>query len=187
MIASGLGRILRSVRAGERHSVAHHPALQAVPETIALESAWFRSGEPMPLESTCMGLGKNISPPLAWNGVPAETVELAMVMEDLDAPLPWPAVHMIACGIPPQRTALAEGALAAGAAEVRFGRGTLGTQGYIGPGPLPGHGPHRYVFYLLALDRPSQFNAPPRLGKFLEGIAGAIAAYGRLTGAYEQK
>jgi Raf kinase inhibitor-like YbhB/YbcL family protein len=181
-----LGRLLRNVHAGDRHSLAHHPALSGVAETISLESAWFVNGGQMPLASAGSGVGKNTSPPLMWNKIPAEAAELAIILEDLDVPLPRPVVHMIACRISPERTSMAEGALAKGAKDVFFGKSPVGTQGYMGPGPVPGHGPHRYVFYLLALSRPTEFQSPPKRKEFLANVAGTVIAYGRLTGTYEQ-
>jgi Raf kinase inhibitor-like YbhB/YbcL family protein len=181
-----LGQLLRSVRAGDRHSVANHPALNGVPETISLKSASFLNGGPMPLRSSGSGVGENISPPFTWSGIPAETVELAIIMEDLDAPLPRPFVHMIAYGISPDSTGLAQGTLASGTRDVYFGKSTVGAQGYMGPRPVPGHGPHRYVFYLLALKSYTQFRSPPRLKQFLKDVMGTVVAYGHLVGTYER-
>jgi Raf kinase inhibitor-like YbhB/YbcL family protein len=181
-----LGRLLRGVRAGDRHSVANHPALNGVPETISLESAWFLNDGHMPLGSAGIGVGENISPPFTWKGIPAEAVELAIIMEDMDAPLHRPFVHMIACGISPDRTGMAEGTLAHRTRDVYFGKSTLGAQGYMGPRPVPGHGPHRYVFYILALNRYTKFQSPPKLKEFLKDVTGTVVAYGHLVGAYER-
>jgi phosphatidylethanolamine-binding protein (PEBP) family uncharacterized protein len=181
-----LGRLLRNVHAGERHSLAHHPAMSGVPETISLESPWFLNGKEMPLRSAGIGVGDNVSPPFTWMGIPAETVELAILMEDLDVPLPRPVVHTIAYGISPDGGGMAEGAFNFGKADVAFGRGTLGNQGYAGPRPIPGHGPHRYLFHILALNRPSRFTSTPRAKEFLKGIAGTVVARGQLAGTYEQ-
>jgi hypothetical protein len=46
-----MGRILRGVRAGERHSASNDTALLGVPEVISLESDWFLNGTQMPLRS----------------------------------------------------------------------------------------------------------------------------------------
>jgi|SRR5258708_607643 len=62
----------------------------------------------MPLRSAGIGVGENISPPLSWSGVPAATAELAILMEDPDAPLPRPFVHMITYRISPDKSGLAE-------------------------------------------------------------------------------
>jgi hypothetical protein len=84
MNARWIGRILRGVRAGERHSASNHAALFGVPEMISLKSEWFLNGKQMPLRSAGIGVGENISPPLSWSGVPGGTVELAIIMEDRD-------------------------------------------------------------------------------------------------------
>jgi phosphatidylethanolamine-binding protein (PEBP) family uncharacterized protein len=181
-----LGRLLRGVRAGELHSVANNSALNGVPETIFLESAWFLNGEHMPLSSAGIGVGENVSPPFTWRGIPAETVELAIIMEDLDSPWPRPVVHMIACGISPDCAGMAEGTLAPTTSDVCFGKGTVGAPGYGGPRPVPGHGPHRYVFYILALNRHAKFQVPPTLKEFLKDVMGTVIAYGRLVGTYER-
>jgi phosphatidylethanolamine-binding protein (PEBP) family uncharacterized protein len=181
-----LGRLLRGVRAGERHSVANDPVLNGVPEKISLESAWFLNCGDMPLASAGVGVGENISPPFTWRGVPAETVELAIIMEDMDSPWPRPVVHMIACGISPDRTGITEGTLAPGARDVYFGKGTLGAPGYAGPRPVPGHGPHRYVFCILALNRHTKFQSSPKLKEFLKDVTGTVVAYGHLVGTYER-
>jgi phosphatidylethanolamine-binding protein (PEBP) family uncharacterized protein len=110
--ARWIGRILRGVRSGERHSASNHAALVGVPEVISLKSEWFLNGKQMPLRCAGIGVGENISPPLNWSGVPARTVELAVIMEDPDAPLPRPFVHMIAYRISPDKSSVAEGALA---------------------------------------------------------------------------
>ncbi len=186
MNARWIGRILRSARAGERHSASNHGALLGVPEIISLKSEWFLNGTPMPFRSAGIGVGENVSPPLSWSGVPVGTVELAMIMEDPDAPLPRPFVHMIAYRIAPDKSGLAEGALALEATGVAFGRSTAGAQGYMGPRPVPGHGPHRYIFQILALSRCTAFSSAPKLKAFLGGISGTVIGRGMLVGTYER-
>ena len=110
MNARWLGRLLNRVRAGDRHSAWNHTGLCGVPEVIALRSDWFEDGKPMPLRSAGIGVGDNISPPLDWNGVPDGTIELALILEDPDAPLPRPFLHLIAYGIPRDLKRLPEGA-----------------------------------------------------------------------------
>jgi len=184
--ARWIGRILRGVRAGERHAASNHSTLLGVPEMISLKSDWFLNGKPMPLRSAGIGVGENISPPLSWSGVPTVTAELAILMEDPDAPLPRPFVHMIAHRISPDISSLAEGALAYEAIGVAFGRSTAGAQGYMGPRPVPGHGPHRYIFQVLALSRCTAFSSAPKLKAFLNAIAGTVIGRGVLMGTYER-
>jgi Raf kinase inhibitor-like YbhB/YbcL family protein len=186
MNARWIGRILRGVRAGERHCASNHAALFGVPEVISLKSEWFQNGKQMPLRSAGIGAGENISPPLSWSGVPAGTLELAILMEDPDAPLPRPFVHMIAYRISPDKSGVGEGSLAHRAPGVAFGRSTAGAQGYMGPRPVPGHGFHRYIFQILALSRRTVFSSAPKIKVFLDGISGSVIGRGILIGIYER-
>jgi Raf kinase inhibitor-like YbhB/YbcL family protein len=186
MNARWLGRLLRGIRAGERHSILKHPALTNVPNVISVKSEWFHNGEAMPRRSAGVGVGENVSPPLTWSGVPAETAEIAIILEDPDAPRPRPFVHMIAYQIAPNLRMLAEGALNREARDVLFGKSTTGARGYMGPRPVPGHGPHRYCFYVLALDRPAGSLRAPKLKTFLKSISGRTIGYGCLVGIYER-
>lgn len=186
MNARWLGRLLRGIRAGERHSILKYLALTHVPNVISVKSEWFRSGEAMPLRSAGVGVGENVSPPLTWSGVPAGTQEIAIILEDPDAPLPRPFVHMIAYHIAPNNRMLAEGALNREARDVLFGKSTTGAKGYMGPRPVPGHGPHRYCFYVLALDLPVGALRAPNLRTFLKSISGRTIGYGCLVGIYER-
>jgi Raf kinase inhibitor-like YbhB/YbcL family protein len=184
--ARWIGRILRGVRAGDRRSASNHAALLGVPEVISLNSEWFLNGKQMPLRSAGMGVGENISPPLSWSGVPAGTVELAIIMEDPDAPIPRPFVHMIVYRIAPDQAGFAEAALTRVARDMAFGESTTGVQGYMGPRPIPGHGPHRYFFQILALSRRTAFSSAPKLKAFLDGIRGTVIGRGILIGTYER-
>ncbi len=103
-------------------------------------------------------MGDNISPQLSWRGQPPGTVELALVMEDPDAPLPRPFVHLVTTGIPPMLEGIAEGTLSDGAHQFLMGRNMLRQTTYAGPRALPGHGVHRYVFELFALNRKLSFS-----------------------------
>jgi hypothetical protein len=74
---------------------------------ISLKSEWFPDGGEMPVRCAGKGVGADISPPLGWDGVPDGTKELALIMEDSDAPLPRPFVHLIVYGIPGESLILA--------------------------------------------------------------------------------
>jgi phosphatidylethanolamine-binding protein (PEBP) family uncharacterized protein len=138
-----IGRALHRFRAGSRYSAWNHPALVRVPDVIHLRSEWFNEGGEIPIRAAGKGVGDNISPPFTWDGVPAGTIELALLMEDLDAPLPRPFVHLIAYGIPGHLNGVPEGALGPSGGAFRFGRNTNGSHGYMGPRPIRGHGTHR--------------------------------------------
>ena len=68
--------------------------------------------------------GGNTSPHLRWEGFPPETKSFAVTVFDPDAPTGSGFWHWVVFDIPAD----------------------------IGAGPPPGHGPHRYVFAVHALD-----------------------------------
>src|SRR5258707_2602432 len=101
-----IGRILRGVRGGERHSASNHAALFGVPEVISLKSEWF------PMEDRChfvwreWGRRKYLSSfKLEWrpsgNGRTGDHGRSR-------CPLPRPFVHMIAYRISPDKSSVAE-------------------------------------------------------------------------------
>jgi Raf kinase inhibitor-like YbhB/YbcL family protein len=149
--------------------------------------------------------GGNVSPALAWSGVPEGTRSLALMVHDPDAPTGSGFWHWTVFDIPASATGLARGAgnraasLPAGA---RAGindyqdTGANGGNGnYGGPCPPAGEGAHRYVFtlYALSVDQVAQAaGIPPTgtpalygfvlnrgLGKAVLGKASFTATYGR--------
>ncbi|MVU81479.1 YbhB/YbcL family Raf kinase inhibitor-like protein [Nocardia sp. ET3-3] len=133
--------------------------------------------------------GRDVSPALSWSGVPEGTAQLLLVVEDQDAPFGGPFVHALAlldAGI----GELPSGALASGSAPegVEMLRSSWG-RGYMGPAPVPGHGPHRYVFQLFALTEPVTLTGgrSPGSAKPREVLAAARAhGRGRIDGFYER-
>jgi Raf kinase inhibitor-like YbhB/YbcL family protein len=141
----------------------------------------------MPARCAARGVGDNVSPALRWSGAPVETRAFALIVEDPDAPTPRPIVHALALDIPGDRDGLAEGALAPGADPgFALGRGAFSRVGWSGPRPIAGHGPHAYVFQLVALARPLGLGANADLADALAAMTGAALARGRLTGFYER-
>lgn len=167
-----LGRMLRTWRAGAEYRVGEDIRFAHVPREIALRSEAFANGATMP--------NSRISPPLDWSGVPSHTETLALVVEDVDAPLLRPLTHALAYEIDPHTTALPAGAL--GGEGVTLGINGIGRRSYLPPAPLRGHGPHRYVFTLLAVDYVPRFDQPPTRGRLLDAVAGHVLALGELIG-----
>lgn len=180
-----IGRLLRTVHAGDAHLAWQHPQLQSE-ASLSLTSSAFADGAAMsaPQAAAATG-GENRSPPLAWSGVPATALQLALIVEDPDAPLPRPVVHAVIAGIDPQLDGLAEDALRA-PSTLKLGKAFLGRIGYSGPAPVPGHGPHRYLFQLFALDRRLSLPAAPTRAQLVAAMAGHVVARGRLVGCYER-
>ena len=180
--------MLRGVRAGERGLLWNSEAGRDAPASIELVSDAFENGTSIPRRHAGEGVGENLSPPLAWRNIPRETVELALVIEDPDAPLPRPFVHTIVTAIPPEVTRIVEGVLAEGLQHPGvFGKGTFGGRGYRGPSPVRGHGSHTYVFQLFALAAPLPGDrAPISRAQMAKAMAGIVIARGRLDGTYER-
>jgi phosphatidylethanolamine-binding protein (PEBP) family uncharacterized protein len=187
---SFMGTLLKNRRAGEAHLAWNLPTL-AGPETLQLSSAAFADGAPVPAEHAARRVGgRETSPPLSWSAPPAGTAELLLVIEDIDAPMRKPFVHLLAL-VEPTVTALAAGALSAetAAGGVRLLRSTMG-RGYVGPAPIKGHGAHRYVVQLFALGAPAAADAASAAGDsprdLLGTVPGPVLARGRLTGSYQR-
>ena len=154
---------------------------------LTLTSPAFKADSLIPPQWT--SAGENLSPPLEWTGVPAETKEFGLLCLDPDAPMPGGFVHWIVYGISPDQRRLPEGLPTAGVISsallyqaIRQGRNSLLNVGYTGPNVPPRHGPHRYGFRLYALDRPSSL--PPGAGRaaFFRAIRGHVIDEARLIG-----
>jgi Raf kinase inhibitor-like YbhB/YbcL family protein len=180
--------MLGRVRAGERGLLWNSQEVRDVPTSIDLSSDAFETGASIPRRHAGQGVGENLSPPLAWRNIPRDAVELALVIEDRDAPLPRPFVHTVMTAIPAEVTRLSEGVLVEGLEHPGvFGKGTFGGRGYRGPTPVPDHGPHTYVFQLFALAAPLPANrASLSRARLAKAMAGIVLARGRLDGTYER-
>jgi len=145
--------------------------------SFLLTSTAFAPGEPIPVTYTCDG--SNLSPPLAWGGVPEGTVELALTVVDPDAN---GFVHWVMAGIDPSVQAIAEGAVPDGAVQAT---NDAGRPGWTGPCP-PRGAPHHYVFTLYALAAPSGLRDGVRGRDALGTITGLHAPSATLTGTYQR-
>ncbi len=176
-----IGRILRPIRSGAGRSPLNRSGLWA-PDTIRLTSPSFADGTAMPIRHAGRGVGEDISPALQWAEVPEPAVQLLLLLDDIDVPLPFPLMHSVAV-LDPARTGLAEGEFVDGT--VRVVPTLLSKHGYAGPRPIPGHGPHRYRFHLLALDRTVGADATT-VKTVLAAGDGHVLARGTLTGTFER-
>lgn len=176
-----LGKLLRKFRAGEARSPLSAPGFAGL-AAIEVTSPAFTDGGTIPQKHAGKGVGENVSPALAWTGVPSDARHLVLILDDVDVPLPRPLLHTVAV-IEPSVKGLAEGGLTPGAPGLRLLRAFGNT--YLGPRPIPGHGPHHYRFILLALDVrvPDDIVAANSL---LDAISGHVIGRGVLTGSYER-
>lgn len=118
---------------------------------FTVTSTGFADGGPLP-DAQVYARG-NRSPELSWSGAPEGTKSFAVTCYDPDAPTGSGFWHWTVANIPADVTELAEGAspggLPKGAVE---GRTDFGEPGFGGAAPPPGHGPHRYIFTIFAVD-----------------------------------
>ena len=145
---------------------------------FALESTAFENAEAIPSRHSCEG--EDVSPPLRWSNVPEGTRSLALVVDDPDAP-GGVFTHWVAWGLDPAAERLDEGEPAP-----REGGNDFGTRGYRGPCPPPGHGRHRYVLRLYALDAEPELAAGAAKAELEQAIAGHVLTTAELVGTYER-
>ncbi|HTO48118.1 MAG TPA: YbhB/YbcL family Raf kinase inhibitor-like protein [Burkholderiales bacterium] len=154
--------------------------------TLKLMSAAFTQGGEIPSKYTCEG--QDLSPPLAWSGVPANAKSLALIVDDPDAPDPaapkmtW--VHWVLYNVPTSVSSLPETAtpLPAGTLE---GLNDWKRTGYGGPCPPVGR--HRYFHKLYALDTVLPDLGRPSKAKLEARIKGHVLAQAELVGTYEKR
>jgi Raf kinase inhibitor-like YbhB/YbcL family protein len=155
-------------------------------DTMQITSPVFDHQGMIPAKYTCDGA--DISPPLAWQGIPENTRSLALIVDDPDAPDPaaprmiW--VHWVLYNIPPTLTGLEEGAadhLPAGIHQANndFRRTRYG-------GPCPPVGKHRYFFKLYALDKALDLLANAAKTDLEKAMQGHILMKAELVGLYQK-
>ena len=163
------------------------PTRGEVAMSLVLRSSEFEHGGTIPRRFTCEG--EDVSPPLAWSGVPPGTKALALIVDDPDAPDPahprqtW--VHWVLYDVPPAAsvlpTAMKASALPPG---TREGVNDWGRTGY--GGPCPPIGRHRYYFKLYALDAPLGDLHRPTKAQLEQAMEGHVLAHTELMGTYQK-
>ena len=135
---------------------------------MTLTSSAFADGAAIPKKHT--GEAEDVSPALSWSKAPEGTKAFAVICHDPDAPLvsaggTYGYVHWVKYNLPASCNALAEGS------EVGTGgKNDFGNTLYGGPMPPPGHGTHRYYFWILALDTELKLPAWLTLWQLLDKV-----------------
>ena len=158
------------------------------PSTINVTSKTFLANGPIPRANTPMGANTSIE--LSWTGVPSAAKELALLIEDPDAPFPKPFVHWVLWGVSPTTTSLPAG-LPTTPTLPSLGVAKQGTNdfkkhGYGGPQPPLGHGVHHYHVQLFALDTTLSLQPGASRDDLATALKGHVLAEGELVGTYEQ-
>ncbi len=148
------------------------------PDRITVTSPAFAGGGTIPKRYSCDG--DELSPPLRWSGVPAAARELALLVEDPDAPS-GTFVHWVLFKLAPDLHGLAAGRVPAGA---RQGNNSAGDSAWAGPCPPGGDAPHHYVFTLYALRAPLSQPNGASADEVRTAVGDAAIARGQLVGRF---
>lgn len=140
-----------------------------------VSSPAFAEGGDIPSQYTCEGA--DAPPPLTLHEPPAGVGSYALIMDDPDAPR-GTFTHWLAYDIP---------------ADIEFDptrgktlRNDFGRDGYGGPCPPPGHGPHRYHFTVYAVDVKTLPIEGSRKADLERALEGHVVATAKLTGRYKR-
>jgi Raf kinase inhibitor-like YbhB/YbcL family protein len=151
---------------------------------FTLSSPAFSAGGPIPRAHTCDGADQ--SPPLTWTGVPAGARQLAIIVDDPDAP-GRTFVHWVLYGLSPAAGGLPPGV----PRDAQLKRPVVALQGlndfrrtgWNGPCPPPGPA-HRYVFTLYALDTELDVPAGATAAALRAAMQSHVIAEVQLVGRY---
>ena len=146
---------------------------------LTLSAPAFAQGKPIP--ATYAFAGKNISPELRIENVPANAKSLAVIVDDPDAPVGlW--THWLVWNLPATTVSIPEGKLPN---EAREGKNSSGHVRYDGPAPPAGTGVHRYFFRLYALDANLSISTGSDRAALLAAMQGHIIGIAETYGIYQ--
>ena len=182
---------------------------QDVEMSIELSSTAFNRIRRIPIEHACpsnktnpnlgdIRNGGNLSPPLAWTGIPDGTVSLALVVEGKEPRAGEDNVHWLLWNIPVDVSELPAGTPATTqpasiGPRATQGANSFGRIGYDGPCPQPINlegrdrtggrdAVSRYFFRIYALDTELDLASGATLEELLRAIDGHVLAGGELVG-----
>lgn len=119
-----------------------------------------------------------VAPPLEWSAPPDGAMELALIVEDPDAPGTEPACHWLVWGLAPQKGQLLEGET-----PPRVGKNAQRNSEWLLPRVTDGER-HNYVFQLFALDAPLQLSPGSTREAVLDEMEGHVIGVALLTATY---
>jgi Raf kinase inhibitor-like YbhB/YbcL family protein len=142
-------------------------------------SSAFADGQRIPKQYTCDGTG--VSPPLEWSTAPEGTQQVALIVDDPDAP-GGTFVHWVIWGLPPEG-GLPAATVPSGAVQGRNGAGTVH---YTPPCPPKGKGVHHYNFTFSAVSHAPDVPPSATAAQLREAIANVTLATTTFVGTYSR-
>ena len=142
---------------------------------MKVSSPAFGESESIPSRFTCDG--SNINPQLNIDGIPTNTMSMAIIVDDPDAP-GGDFVHWVAWNLPVSSQIKEHSTIGA------EGRNDFGKNNY--GGPCPPKGTHHYHFKVYALDERLAIPASSGKPELEHAMEGHILAFGELTGLYRR-
>jgi hypothetical protein len=146
---------------------------------MKITSTAFGNNANIPAIYTCDG--KNISPPLKFSDVPAETKSLVLILHDPDAPVSGGFTHWVIFNIDPSTKEIMENSVPTNAVQ---GQNSAGQSKYTGP--CPPSGTHHYEFRFYALDEVLTLDASAKKVDVEKATAGHIIEQTTLIGLYQR-
>ncbi|KAJ2958133.1 hypothetical protein NQZ79_g6260 [Umbelopsis isabellina] len=195
-IEAFLGNLFYSQKGRDKGLFSNQPEFTDKEPTITINSIVGPSGSVMTKEYT--GDGPDNFPDLSWEPVP-KAFGYVLVIEDPDAPLPFPIVHGLFYDIAPDNTTIKQSDLESAdftkktlkSGAYRYGKifTAIHNPIYAGPKPVLNHGNHRYFYQLVALKRHMEnLSALPTKEELLKDLANDnILAWGVWIGNCERK
>ncbi|MBN2306438.1 YbhB/YbcL family Raf kinase inhibitor-like protein [Candidatus Peregrinibacteria bacterium] len=147
---------------------------------MQITSTAFRNNQKIPSKHTCDA--ENLSPELAFSGVPENAQSLVLICHDPDAPGRGGWTHWMIINMDPKARGIGEGERPNSGLELNT---DFGKPGY--GGPCPPNGSHRYYFHLYALDAPLDLQVTAAKTDVEMAMEGHVIEKAELMGTYERK
>lgn len=144
-------------------------------KSLSVSSPAFNYGASIPQRYTCDGA--NTNPPIDIEHIPQDTVSLAIIVDDPDAPIgTWS--HWLIWNIPVTRR------IRENHQHGEEGRNDFMENRY--DGPCPHQGMHHYRFKVYALDSILELSSKAKQLDLEKAMSGHILAFGELIGSYQR-
>lgn len=190
---------MQNYHCGDSELILNLDDFKSVPKEISVTSSQFTDDGFLPVSAGAHRCNGQEQSPEVSAKVPAneEVKSVVLIIQDIDVPVPHPINHGTFYGINPSKDGsihFANGVLtdeyANETKEFKVAYGSLSRVGYLGCGPPPLHGAHRYVFQFFAVNSAAtealeKIEARPYADDVVKIIAGNTIYTGSITGKFQ--